>query len=289
MEVTRLATKAVWEIGGAIVNAYNLSTERENYASNYKTSRLKNEEAMSELAARRAASPGKDKPEANKAVVVAWVNPSLANTYINDCIELRNDSRKDLTTCSLFVKLTGTNAGNGTTENDNHFHFVSYWPAGESRYLWYPSKSKRGVATDESVDVITDVDVVVISDQIETKASFKFAGKKYDDYIESWANENLKPADFGGRWYNDADNLFDPAGFNVTYNGKMSTFNVKQILVRATNGNRSETIRHTKYYWNSGETKWICHKNFNTVYPKKVEVIITFPGSSYEHVMVWNR
>jgi hypothetical protein len=285
--IDALAIKAIWEVGAAIFNAYNLSTERDNYQRHYSTSRSTTKDVMAGLVPRRYTTP--ERRPANKAITIPYVNPSLANTYVNDVIAIRNDSGKALVACTLLVNLRGVSASGGASEADRHYHYVSYWPAGEYRYVWYPSRGLKGIATNESVDVIRSVEVSFYCDQFTTTATFDFGGKRYDDYVKKWADDHLKPAAFTGRWYTDAENLVDPAGFQVTYKGDISRFTVQKVTVEAIQGDRSVRIFDGESSWSSSQKKWICHRNFNPVNPSKINVIITFPGSSYEHVVFWTR
>lgn len=285
--ITTLSTKAFWEVGSAIANLHNLSVERDKYRKYYGSSRSTTDEAMIGLLQRRYTTS--EYRSSDKAITIPFVNPSLANTYINDIIAIRNDSGKDLTACTVRVKLDGINATSGDSETDKHFHYVSYWPAGEYRYVWYPSRALRGIATNQSVDVIHKVEVIFVCDQFFTIANFDFRDKRYDDYLEKWANEHLKPAYFTGRWYTNKETYFDPAGFEVAYKGDIAQFTVQRVTVEAIQGNRSVSIYDASSQWSFSKKKWICHRDFNTINPSKINVIITFPGSSYKHVIYWER
>lgn len=287
-----LVAKGLFEIGGAIVNSYRLSSERDKYRGHYQTSRSTNCRVMSGLAARRyAASTFTAKASGGGEILDISINPSFANTYCDDCIVLRNNSGKDLTACTLVVKLSGLYAKTNAAEGDSHFHFIDKWPAGATRYLWYPSRGFSGIATNQSVDVMQKIEVLVSSDQLTSTSSLDLASGLYDKLLKEWADKHLAPSSFSGRWYTDKDNWFDPAGFEVKYNGDMRSFKFKMVIVEASAGLRSVRI-HTRdddTVWSQGEKKWICHKDFNSINPSKVKVIIWFPGSSYEHVVTWNR
>jgi hypothetical protein len=286
--VGKLAVTAVWEIGGAIVNSYKVSAERDKFARHYQNSRSTTYQAMAGLVKARYANSS-DTTDALETVVIESVDLSFANTYICDGIELKNDTGKDLTACTLLVKLSGENATTGRAENDAHFHFVGFWPKGEKRYLWYPSKSFSGIAVDQSVDVVRDVVVSVYCDQLATTAKYHFDAKEYDDYVKEWAEKHLSDSAFSGRWYTDEENFVDPAGFEVTYEGDLSVFNYKQIVVEAIEGDRSMRIRGNGNEWSGAEKKWICHKLFNPIHPGTIRVTISFAGTSYERVIEWQR
>jgi hypothetical protein len=287
-----LAAKAIWEIGGAIVNSYQLSSERDKYRQHYRSSRVTNRGVMTDLVARRYSTsrPTASAPGGGEVIGI-WVNPSFANTYIADVITLRNNSGKDLTGCTLLVQLSGLNARTNASEGDSHFHFIRSWPAGETRYLWYPSRSLPGIARDESVDVMQKIEVRLYTDQITSTASLNLAGGLYDRLLKEWAERHLAPARFSGRWYTNAENFVDPAGFEAQYNGDLSWFAFRMVVIEASDVLRSVRIRTraSDTGWSLREKKWIYHKDFNPVNPGTIKVIISFPGSSYEHVVVWNR
>jgi hypothetical protein len=133
------------------------------------------------------------------------------------------------------------------------------------------------------------VEISLYADQLTTTTSFDFAGYQYDAYVKQCAEKHLPASSFTGRWYTNEENLIDPAGFWVTYKGDINRFTVKRVVVEAIQGNRSVRIYDDEPGWSSSEKKWICHRNFNRINAENVRVIISFPGSSYEHVLVWNR
>lgn len=285
-----LAATAIWEVGGAIFNSYKISTERRNYAARYNSSRQTARSAIAGLVAGRyAVSLEMEEALPGSSPVDISVNPSLANTYLNDLIELRNNSGKSLGECTLLVNLTGISATDASTQYDSHFHYLSYWPAGEARFLWYPSHALTGVATNESVDVIRKVDVSVYTDQCAATASLNLAGEPYDDIVKGWAEKHLPNDSFTGRWYTNAENLIDPAGFEITYKGDMSSFTVAKVVVEASDGSGSFRMADYDSEWRSSKKKWICNRGFNPINPGKIKVTISFPGTSYEQVMVWTR
>lgn len=282
--IDELAGKILWEVGAALVNSYNLSVERDNYKARYRASRFTTNDEMTRLVASRYTGTSR---KSNK-VSIATIYPSIAGTYINDTIAVRNDSGENLEACTFLIRLNGINAASGGSEADRHFHFVSYWPKGTTRYFFYPSRTFSGIGGNASVDVIRKVDVYFYSDQFYTTSSYSFTSQKYDAHVKKWAAENLPGKHFTGRWRSAADNLIDPAGFEVTYKGKLSSFTVDKVTIEAVNGTQSIRIYNGEKKWKSSQMKWICHDNFNKISPKKVNVIISFPGSSYQHTFTWN-
>jgi hypothetical protein len=283
-----LTVKAIWEIGGALVNSIRLSSQRDDYATHYNASRRTIREAMAGLVAQRyAASPSAAENPGGGGVIDIELTPSLADTYCADIIALRNDSGKDLGACTLFINLAGIRATTNESEEDSHFHYVSSWPAGQPIYLWYPSRSLQGIATNQSVDVINKVEVSIYSDDLTTTASQDLTGGVYDDIVKQWAEKHLPADSFNAKWWTKAELWWDPAGFEVTYNGDLSSFTVKQIVVEAVDGDQSVRVSDNSTDWRSSEKKWICDPNFNSIDPRQVKVTISFPGTSYEHVITW--
>lgn len=280
-----LTWKVMWEIGKEIFKSYTLSVERNNYSKHYNTSRYIINDSMSSLVKRRYA--GSKKCLADNTISISHVTPSFANTYIKDVIGFLNVSGQDLVACTLLIKLRGIHASSKHSGGDLHFHYVNYWPAGEYRYVWYPSRALRGIGTNQSIDVIRNVEVNFFSDQLCTNATCNIDSNLYDAWVKEWADENLKPGCFTGRWYTKDENFIDPAGFEVKYEGDINRFAVQRVTVEAIQGNRSVRIYDDEAEWSSSQKKWICHQDFNSIDPSKLNVIITFPGSSYEHILHW--
>lgn len=279
-----LAGKVIWEVGKAIVNSYNLSVEQDNYKKHYRDSRFTANDLLGKLVSKRYAGVPK---KTSGTVSIASINYSLANTYVNDCIGIRNDSGKNLTGCSLFLMMKGSNADTKATEYDRHFHYVNYWPPGTTYYFWYPSKSFSGIGGNASVDVLQQLDVYFYSNEEWRTVNHKISQESYDKALKDWALKNLPGKDFTGRWRKASDNIVDPAGFEVTYRGELHSFTVEKVTIEAVNGTQSKRVFNGDNKWNRNQMKWICHDNFNSIAPAKVNVHISFPGSTYQRTISW--
>ena len=282
-----LAGKAVVEVIGGIVNAYNVSTERTAYQEAYLKTRTAGVKAISDLCsdAYRSTSAG-----ASLALAVE-VDGSWNNTFSSDWVKLRNDTGRDLTHCTFFVSLAGTNAKTGSSETDGHVHYLAKWPAGKWTYAPYPSRAASGIATNESVDSIDKIQVTLLSDQASGTLDHPYVGAEHDDDVRRWVTSVLKPK-FSGSWYNYTNHTFYDNGFELSYEGELSSFPASSVTVKITEGSLEKSLT-----WNLSDgtmssgflgKRYLSDARFNGWNPDRVEVTISFPKSSYQHALVWN-
>jgi hypothetical protein len=284
MAVDSLAIKAASEIIGGLVNAYEASAERDAYQKAYRTLRKDAVRAIRETCP--AQYKGTEKARV-KALDVQF-SGSWNNTFTNDVLSLRNDTGEDLTNCTILVSLAGYNAASDAKESDSHLHYVAKWPAGKWLYASYPSRTRGGIATNESVDSIESVSVTLYSNQCLDRVNYTYQGKDYDEDVERWAKNRLK-GKFTGKWFSYQNHGLHNNGFKIWYEGK-SSFPVRFITVRAKQGGTEKAIRWRigARKMNAGDSMWLSHEDFNGLDdPENVVLDFEFPRSSYTYKVTW--
>ena len=289
--LANLAFEAIWEIGEMAVNSYQANNARNGYSTNYgKARRMAWKEFTDRAPSRYSASPVIRNASSGQDALEVYINHSLANTYINDVIQIRNNTGRNLTKCTLLIELEGISADSAEQSlYEYHFHYVDNWPVGESRIVWYPSRSFSGMATNQSVDVIKKVGIVLYSDQLTVLWNSDLSGSSYDNVVKEWADKYLSGDKFTGKWRRKADNWFDPAGHEMVYSGDFTSFNFKELVIEAREGDKVVRIWDSKSPWVKGNKRYICHENFNDIDPEKITLFISFTGSTYEHEIHWER
>jgi hypothetical protein len=278
-----LAFKAGAEVVGGLVNAYQASTERTAYQAAYAKTRTDAKKAIIGLC--------QDQYRSSNAAVslnlTVQVDGSWNNTFAKDWVDLRNDTGRDLTNCTIVVSLAGTNATTGADESDSHVHYLTRWPAGKWLYAPYPSRAANGIATNESVDCIDSVKVTVLSEQSSGTVEHTYTGEALDEDVRRYVTSSLKPK-FSGQWFNYTNHTFYDNGFDLSFEGSFSALPASRIDVKITEGTLVKTL-----YWNLAPGSGLPGKHyfsdprFNGWNPDRVEVTLSFPKSSYQHVVAW--
>jgi hypothetical protein len=282
-----LVGKAIGEVINGISNAYQASTERTAYQSAYVKARSAGKKVIAELCPNAYRSTN----ALGSIDLAIDVDGSWNNTFSADWVRMRNDSGRDLTDCTLFVSIDGTNATTGAAESDSHVHFLPRWPAGKWAYAPYPSRSAGGIATNESVDSIDKVKVAVFSEQATGSVEHTYAGAQFDADVERWVDSALKPK-FSGQWCSYTNHTFYDNGFDFSVEAEFSPFPVQDVTVTLHEG-----TLETSLTWSlPGGTmstgflgkRYLSSSSFNAWDPDKVEVTLTFPKSGYKRVLTWN-
>jgi len=286
--VNELALKVGAEIFNAVVNSYKTSSEMANYRTAYARTRSR---AYSDLG-KVFLSQYKNVPRAKGGTLGVSITGSWCNTYTCDWVSLRNDSGKDLTNCTLFVMLSGTNAKTGQKESDSHLHFVANWPKGKLLYARYPSRVNSGLAQNESVDCIRSAKIVLASDQYTDEISYTYEGKHLDSDLKRSVTDRLKPATFTGRWYNYESHRIYNNGFQLTYNGSLPSFPASYVTVTVKEGVREKSLRwriaNQRMSFGAAGKQWLSDDAFNSFKnPDSVLVQLEFPNSTYKHELFW--
>lgn len=285
--VNTAVSKMMWEAGAAIYNAYSLKQQQKQYKADYSRARHR---AYDEMLKLDTAGRYDNAPSAllGKGLWIT-VHPSLAGTYSFDIIDIRNDTGKDLTSCSLFVQLKGIFRQSGKACDDQHFHYIGAWKAGTTRHFWYPSVSYDGIAADQSVDVIRSVNDSLDCDQVRFNWLMDYPVSSYDADVKAWAEEHLKGDSFNGKWNRFNSNIFEEDGFEVTYDGDLSSFVLNRVTITATSGSWCKKVYSDERIWSKGyeNKKIIEHRDFNEHRPSEVEMSISFPGSTYRRELTF--
>jgi hypothetical protein len=282
--VADLIIKTGTETVAGIKNNRDIAAERQKYQGNYAKLRQDAHNHFARLIPVRYAN----KPKASSPAVVVGIDGSWNNCFSADWIYLQNHTATDLTNCSIFVELLGANAKSGDDEKDQHFHFVSKWPAGSWIYAKYPSRSAKGIATNQSTDSIRSVKVWLYTDELQNEVVFPYKGKEYDSDVERYFDTNLKPQ-FFGKWY--SDNLIADNGFELRYEGGMNRFPPCSVTLTIQEGDSSKSMRWRvgAGAWSAGEKWYLSDKSFNGWDPDTVSVLIEFPHSAITYTTSWDR
>jgi hypothetical protein len=285
--VADLIVKAGSEAIQGIANAYYAWSEKENYRKHYVDFRTS---ARNDLV-KQMGVQYKSASDLRASAIAIDLDGSWNNTFNTDWLCLRNDSGGDLTRCTIFVSLNGTNAESGNNESDSHIHYMANWPAGTWIYAPYPSRAAGGIAQNESVDCVKSVKVWVYADQGRLCKDYSYLGPEYDKDVSRYVDTQLKPK-FYGKWYNYTDHTFYDNGFEISYEGEFSSFPVSRVTVTIKEGSLEKSL-----YWNMQSGKmssgwlgklYLSDSSFNGRNPDTVAVSIEFPNSSYKHQMSWN-
>lgn len=286
--IADLIAKVGVEAVNLVVNAYQSSVERSNYINSYRTVRSSVFGVIVPLSDSRYERV----PWTSEDLVKVDFDGSWNNTFIRDTLCLRNDSGKDLTNCTIFVKLKGRHAQSGEVEQDSHVHFISHWAKGKWLYAPYPSRGASGIASNESVDCVETITVWLLSDQFCKQLDYTYSGDEYDQDLEVYIKDYLDPSAFKGSWFNYENFTFFNRGLQLIYDGKLSRFPVSHINVEVTDGVFKQALRWSindeKMQSGSFGKQWLSDARFNRYNPDKVTITLEFPYSEITKTIEWN-
>jgi hypothetical protein len=281
-----LAVKTGVEVVGAAINAYDRWSEKKSYTETYMKMRSESQRAIAKL----CVEAYKDKKHVSDVFAVG-VTGSWNNTFSNDMITIRNKTGKKLTNCIIITQLTGFNAKTGDKEYDCHIHYVAAWADDLRLYASYPSRCHNGIASNQSVDAIDKVEVVVLSDQLISLIEYQYIGKNYDDDVKQFVNEVVKLQFTGSWYYYSKKNVLYNSGQTFSFKSTLSSIPVSLITITAIQGKQEASISRTMAGGRlpSGVKQWMSDAKFNDFdNPDTVKILIEFPRSSYKHELVWD-
>jgi hypothetical protein len=219
------------------------------------------------------------------------VDASWSESFVADYVYVRNDTGKDLTQCTLFIRLQGKTAKGDQDEFDLHLHYLPLWRAGEVISMIYPGRTWEGFATNQSVCTLTEVGLTYYAQQQRGYQRYLYKGTPYDEDVKRYLEDIVKPT-FRGMV--DADGgFFDTTPyFEATFEGGLDRFPTDTASIRFKQGTREETLHwNWRGYWRSGsagEQEFKSEEIRNFPQAEEVELTIGFPESDYKYVVTWN-
>ncbi len=273
--------KVALEVVNLAITSYQTASERETYRKTYAETRRAARDGLAAMAVQHQDITGNKKigPDAFPVMF----NGSWNNTFTGDVFYCCNKTGADLTNCTLVVRLNGYNARSDQKESDSHLHYVTNWPAGAWVYATYPSKCHGGIAADQSADSVESVHVTVMADQCRGEVNYTYMGADYDNDVKRYFETILKPT-FTGHWLSYANHAFYNNGYELSFTGKMSSFPVNAISVRAKQEDKQQALkwRIAARTITAGARMWLSDERFNGLDDPSVIVEFEFPRSSYQ-------
>jgi hypothetical protein len=183
--------------------------------------------------------------------------------------------------------LKGTTAVSDNPESDKHLHFLATWPAGKWAYARYPSRAASTIAQNESVDMIEEVNVTLLSDQLTCMSTYSYIGDDFDSDVERWVKSRVdsEPKPFSLPW--SQANLVYNSGVALTFNCDLASIPVESITLKLVEGSR-ETTQTWSVAGKRLSSGWInklqlYDESFNNWKPDSVSITLGFPKSAYKY------
>lgn len=211
------------------------------------------------------------------------VNGSFDGFYSSDFAFVTNVSGQDLTNVLLFVDLKGKHGANAVDDSDHHLHCVKNWGKNETRVLRYMSTSASGIASNESVDQLTNLQFRIYSDQFTQTENCIYTAEAFTEDVERYVTDLQLTA----KWYSYSnDHLLYNSGVTIkTANG--TSFPATAVTITVSSGVQSKSFKYNIGNDVFDGEEYFSHVDFNGMTVDRIDVSFHLPYTDHTIDVYW--